>query len=608
MNGLFRLGLLVALIAVGIFRTAAQENDLSYREQIENSFVLLSNHGQIIPFVQLDTLHVAAIWPSGSNFGTFGKMLNNYMKVDTFQVKAGQSALQLKPYRFIIAVVQTQDEWEMVQSTIPAGSKTGLVVLGKASNFQHIDSNDNESFLLYSENDDLYAQQVAAEIIFGGVAAKGKLATGLGKQFSAGEGIETSDPIRLKYSIPEEAGLNGKQFSHRIDSIVGHALEKKAFPGCNVLVARKGMIIFRKAYGYQTFEHTTPASVDDLYDLASVTKISGGAPGILKLYDEGKIDLDRPVADYYPEWRKRFFHPSDKSDITLRELYAHQSGLVPFIGFWKRTLQDGKLSAKWYRTEKDGRHTLYVAPNIWLKKRFTQTVNRQIRKTPLKSRGKYVYSDLPLVITPKIVEKSTQVNFVKYLDDNFYRPLGATTLTYKPLDKFQKERIAPTELDNYYRFQQIQGSVHDESAAVMGGISGNAGLFANANDLAKLMQMYLQMGEYGGKRYVSEATMKVFTQSQFPESGNRRGIIFDKPLIDNQLKTDAESYPCKEVSAGSFGHSGFTGTFVWIDPKEELLYIFLSNRVFPTRENNLISDLNVRTAILSAIYKSIKFN
>jgi CubicO group peptidase (beta-lactamase class C family) len=299
------------------------------------------------------------------------------------------------------------------------------------------------------------------------------------------------------------------------------------------------------------------------------------------------------------------FHRSDKSDVTVRELYAHQSGLVPFIGFYRQTMVDGKPSPKWYTSVPDKKYTLCVAPGMYLDRKFLKVVNDEIRKTRLKTRGKYVYSDLPLVITPQIVERLSGKSFTEFLDAEFYKPLGASALTYNPLDRFPKDRIVPTELDNYYRFQLIQGTVHDESAAVLGGVSGNAGLFASADDLAKLMQMYLQMGTYGGKQYVCEATMKEFTRVQFPQNNNRRGLIFDKPSLNLDSLKPAEAYPCKEASPESFGHSGFTGTFVWMDPKCGLLYIFLSNRVCPTRNNNLISDLNVRTEILSAIYKQI---
>jgi CubicO group peptidase (beta-lactamase class C family) len=428
----------------------------------------------------------------------------------------------------------------------------------------------------------------------------------IGETYAAGSGIVIEKPIRLKYTLPEEVGIQSSKLNGAIDSIVNNALDKKAFPGCNVLVAKDGKVIFRKAYGYHTFKKLHPTQLTDLYDLASVTKVSGGLPGVLKLYDEGKIDLDKPVSTYFPDWKNRLFHRSDKSDVTVRELYAHQSGLVPFIGFYKQTMENGKPSPKWYTATPDKKHTLCVAPRMYLDKKILKIVNEGIRKAPLKTRGKYVYSDLPLVITPQIVERLSGKSFTDVLNDEFYKPLGASALTYNPLDRFLKEQIVPTELDNYYRFQLIQGTVHDESAAVLGGISGNAGLFASANDLAKLMQMYLQMGTYGGKQYVTEATMKEFTQVQFPQNNNRRGLIFDKPSLKLDSLKPADAYPCPEVSPESFGHSGFTGTFVWMDPKCGLMYVFLSNRVCPTRNNSLISDLNVRTEILSAIYKQMK--
>jgi CubicO group peptidase (beta-lactamase class C family) len=459
--------------------------------------------------------------------------------------------------------------------------------------------------ILAFDNDSL-TQSLSAQLIFGGVGAKGKLLENIGETYPKGSGISIEKPVRLKYTLPEEVGISSARLNGAIDSIVNNALDKKAFPGCNVLVAKDGKVIFRKAYGYHTFENLRPSREDDIYDLASVTKISGGLPGILKLYDEGKIELDKPVAKYFTDWENRLFHRSDKADITVRELYAHQSGLVPFIGFWKQTMKEGRLLPKWYSIQPDEKHTLCAAPGIYLDNRFLKIVNRDIRKSTLKNRGKYVYSDLPLVITSQIVKNISGTDFKEYVENNFYTPLGANELTYLPLQKFTRGRIVPTELDDYYRFQQLQGTVHDESAAVLGGISGNAGLFASANDLAKLMQMYLQMGTYGGKQYVSEATMKEFTRVQFPQNNNRRGLIFDKPSLKLDSLKPSEAYPCPEVSPESFGHFGYTGTFVWMDPKCGLMYIFLSNRVYPTRNNSLISDLNVRTEILSAIYKQMK--
>jgi CubicO group peptidase (beta-lactamase class C family) len=609
--------LLGLALVLGISQTVSSaEVELKKRQQIEAALTLLENKNNLIPLNRLDTLKIAALSVGESNPTEFQQMLANYMKVDFFNLSNGFTSadldelkLKLNGFNLITVGIHTEmQSSEMVKLMNYLNQKKIAVItlFYQPTVLESLKSLGKPAALIMAFDNDSLTQNLSAQLIFGGIGASGKLPAQIGTIYSKDAGIRIEKPIRLKYTIPEEVGIQSESLYGDIDSIVNNALEKKAFPGCNVLVAFNGKIIIRKAFGYQTFEKQIPTQLGDLYDLASVTKVSGGLPPILKLYDEGKIDLDSPVSNYFPDWKNRLFHRSDKADVTIRELYAHQSGLVPFIGFYKQTMESGKPSPKWSRSMPDKKHPLCVAPGMYLDKKFPKIVNQEIRKTPLKTRGKYVYSDLPLVITPQIVEHISGTGFVKFLEDEFYKPLGAEALTYNPLDRFKKEQIAPTELDNYYRYQLIQGTVHDESSAVLGGISGNAGLFASANDLAKLMQMYLQMGNYGGKQFVTEAAMKEFSRVQFPQTNNRRGLIFDKPSLKLDLLKPSEAYPCKEVSPESFGHSGFTGTFVWMDPKCGLMYIFLSNRVYPTRTNNLISDLNVRTEILSAIYKNMK--
>jgi CubicO group peptidase (beta-lactamase class C family) len=605
-----------ALISCNSQKSNPSEIELNKRRQIEASLTLLENKNNLIPLNRLDTLRVAALSVGETNPSEFQQMLANYMKVDFFNLpvsfqssELGELKQRLTGYNLIVAGIHegiTSSELLNLMNYLSQEKTSIIAWFCKPELLEGLINAGKPAGLLVAFSNDKLTQSLSAQLIFGGVGASGKLPAAIGNLYAADAGINIKNPVRLKYTIPEEVGISSDSLNGRIDSIVNQALKKKAFPGCNVLVALNGKIILRKAYGYQTFDKQVPARLDDLYDLASVTKVSGGAPAILKLYDEGKIDLNKPVSAYFPEWKNRLFHKSDKADVTIRELYAHQSGLVPFIGFYKQTMESGKPSPKWYTSKPDKKHSLCVAPGMYLDHKFLKIVNDEIRKTPLKTRGKYVYSDLSLVITPQIVAHISGIDFKKYIEDEFYKPLGAWALTYNPLDRFKKDQIAPTELDNYYRYQLIQGTVHDESAAVLGGISGNAGLFASANDLAKLMQMYLQMGSYGGKQYVSDATMKEFTRVQFPQTRNRRGLIFDKPSLQLDSLKPSEAYPCKEVSPESFGHSGFTGTWVWMDPKCGLMYIFLSNRVCPTRNNNLISDLNVRTEILSAIYKNMK--
>lgn len=611
--------------------------ELAKRKMIEASLTLLENQKWLIPLMALDTLKIACISVGEENPTPFQKMLGNYTKTENFNLPENFSEEellrlkeQLRNYNLVIAGFHLYESktrksmqvgnMQQVKPERPYGvtgpmerfmsylatEKTSVEVffsspyaLAEVSGFR------KPAVLVMAYQNDPLVQELAAQLVFGGIGASGKLPVSIGTYYTAGDGFSIEKPVRLKYTIPEDAGVNSLRLSARIDSIVSNAMDRQAIPGCNVFVAKDGKVIFQKAYGYHTYEKRIQTHTDDLYDLASVTKVSGGLPGILKLYDEGKINPDRPVSTYLPDWKRGLFHWSDKEDVTVRELYAHQSGLVPFIGFWKKTMTDGRLSPRWYTPQADKKHTLFVAPGMYLDKRFLNRVNRDIRKTPLKTRGQYVYSDLPLVITPQIVEHISATDFKRYVEDQFYRPLGAYALTYNPLERFSKDRIVPTENDEYYRQQLIQGTVHDESAAILGGVSGNAGLFASANDLAKLMQLYLQMGTYGGKQYVSEATMKEFTRVQFPQNDNRRGLIFDKPLINNAKIDPDKSYPCPGASPQSFGHSGFTGTFVWMDPACQLTYIFLSNRVYPTRDNNKLGELNVRTAILQVLYDEI---
>ena len=372
------------------------------------------------------------------------------------------------------------------------------------------------------------------------------------------------------------------------------------------MIAKNSKVIFHKAYGYHTFEKHTAASKIDIYDLASVTKVTAALPAIMKLADDKKLHVDDEFSMYWTDWKRSVLHRSDKENITIRELLAHQAGLTPYIPFYKQSMKNGSLLPKWYNVESGGKYNLAVAPGLYLRDDFRQKVYRSIRLAPVNNRGRYVYSDLFFIMVPELVTSLSGVGFTDFLDSCFYRPLGVKTFAFRPWEKFQVCTVVPTETDHYYRKRQVQGSVHDESAAVLGGISGNAGLFASANDLAKLLQMYLQKGEYGGRRYLQPQTLDEFNRVQYPENHNRRGLGFDKPLAGNDTLDINKAYPAPGASAASFGHSGFTGTFFWVDPVHQLVYIFLSNRVYPTRNNTQISDLDIRTKIQQAIYDEIK--
>lgn len=387
----------------------------------------------------------------------------------------------------------------------------------------------------------------------------------------------------------------------KADSIITNGIKNNAFPGAQVLVAKEGNIIFHEAYGFHTYDSIQPVALNDIYDLASVTKILGPLPAIMKLVDEGKLNLDLPFSTYWKPWRRQ----KDKTTITLREILAHQAGLEPYIVFLSKTLKNnGRFKKRFIRSTSNKRFTNEAFDGIYVKNRFHRKMYRIINRSEVSEEKKYKYSGLSFLIFPELITQLTGMPYAEYMQDNFYKPLGMKTFGFLPSTKNFSNKIVPTEVDTIYRHTLTQGWVHDENASLLGGISGNAGLFGTAQDLAIIMQMFVQGGIFNGNRYISENTIKEFTRVQYPENDNRRGLGFDKPYLDNAQFTLANAYPAPEVSASSFGHSGFTGTFVWADPEQQLVYIFLSNRVYPTRENRNIYDLTIRPAIQQIFYSA----
>jgi beta-N-acetylhexosaminidase len=453
--------------------------------------------------------------------------------------------------------------------------------------------------LIVTYQDSNNAEELTAQLIFGGIGANGQLPVTIGKKYPAGSGLEVKGGIRFKYTLPEDAGMSSEILYRKVDSLVNQALQQKATPGCVVLIARDKKIVMHKAYGLQDHGDTVKVKLTDLYDLASVTKISTGLPSLMKLYDEKKFDIDRPLGSYLKN-----FKGSNKGDIPLRDILTHQARFAPWIPFWKNTIRKNG-SYRWHTIKSDSskRYPIRLKEAMFLHHKYPDKIVKAIRKSPLSKEKKYVYSDFFFILAPRVVESMIDEDFTSYIQKSFYSPLGASSITYNPLRKYPIRSIVPTEHDFNFRKQAIHGTVHDEGAIMMGGVSGHAGLFANANDLAKLMQMYLDKGEYGGQRYIAAETITEFSRTQFPENNNRRALGFDKP---NLVYSGANNNTAKDASAESFGHTGFTGTFAWMDPKSGLLYIFLSNRVNPTRNNSRLYQLNTRTAIQQAMYDALK--
>jgi CubicO group peptidase (beta-lactamase class C family)/beta-glucosidase-like glycosyl hydrolase len=451
----------------------------------------------------------------------------------------------------------------------------------------------NANALIACYQDDHITRQVAADLLKGKVAASGKLPVRV-CNYSAGFGVDMA-ATQLPHPLQKEAIM-----SQTIDSIVADAIAQKAFPGCVVLATKGGEIIFNKAYGTYTFDDTKPVTLESIYDLASVTKISATTVSVMKLYEEGKLDLKRKLGDYLP-----FVKGTDKESLQLEDILLHQAGLVPFIPFYRETIDSttGTRNPDVYSDKPRPGYTVRVAENVYLRSDWQDTMMKRILQSPLGRQGRYVYSDNDFIFLGKIVEQLTGMTLDQYVLKTFYSRIGMRTTGFKPRERFWKDGvIVPTEHEKHFRQQLIEGDVHDEGASMFGGVAGHAGLFSNAYDLAMLYQMLLDGGKFNGERFLKEETIKKFTA--YGSEDSRRALGFDKPEKDNE--TRKEPYPSLLASPQTFGHTGFTGTCVWVDPKYDLVYIFLSNRVNPTRNNPLLSQLLIRGKIQDAIIEAIR--
>lgn len=456
---------------------------------------------------------------------------------------------------------------------------------------------NNFDALVLSYQNSKIAQDKTAQAIFGGFAFEGKIPVST-KHFDSNEGIKTY-PMRIRYVIPEEINFKSENL-YKIDSIIENAISLQATPGCQVLIVKDGSVFFNKAYGFHTYQKKTPVLTTNLYDVASITKIISTVPMLMQMVDSGYLDLDNTLGDYLE------LDSTNKDSLVIRDILAHQSSLKPWIPFYKKTLEEdsaGLLTLRdtLYNDYQNNIYTSHVANKIFLHKEYEDSLINQIIQSDLLNKKKYKYSDLGYYFLKKIIEDHYQLTLDQILENRFYRSVGMESLGFIPLERIDSSRIVPTEMDFIFRSQLLKGYVHDQGAAMQGGVGGHAGVFANANDIAKIMQMYIQGGEYANVRYISEETINEFTKCQFPEDENRRGAGFDKPVLDEKLSGPT----CKGISKNSFGHSGFTGTLVWADPETNLIYVFLSNRIHPDTENKKLITMNVRTEIMKVIYDSL---
>lgn len=403
----------------------------------------------------------------------------------------------------------------------------------------------------------------------------------------------------LRYEAAYAFGVDSTFLENGIDQIIKEGIESEAFPGANVLVAQSGRIIFHKAYGHWTYDSLRMVQPDDIYDYASLTKICAGTIALMKLHGEGKFDLDAPLKKYYPKARW-----SNKAKLTFRAMLAHQAGLQSGIVHWRKTIKkNGNYKNRTFSSDSTAKYAIKITDNLWLHETYKKKMMRAIKRSKLDKAPTYRYSGLLFYLLPEIVENITGQSFENYLQQEFYTKIGATTIAFNPLNTFSKDRIVPTEQDTFFRKTQVHGFVHDEGAGMMGGISSNAGLFSTIEDLAKLAQLLLNEGTYKGEQIIAAESIREFTGYQYQASGNRRGLGFDKPMLEFDA---AESYVAKQASPESYGHSGYTGTLLWIDPAYDLIFILFTNRVYPDRSHRNLYKLSIRPRLQEVVYESLE--
>lgn len=597
--------------------TGKIDSIIHHVQKIQHSVCVLKNNTSLIPIIELGKNQIVSLSIDSCNtVSPFQQMLKKYSHIkciainsDSISDKAEHLNLQLDKQDILIVSlhsisVKDQSYISQLLSQFNNHRNTILSLFGSPQLLDILPAIDNASSLLYTDDNTPKKQEVAAQIIFGGISASGVLSAS-SEKFRKGLGIKTGKAIRFQYTIPEMAGVDSKTLHQVIDSVATLGIDSNAFPGCQILVAKDRKVIYHQCFGFHTYAGLQPVHPDAIYDLASITKITGPLPALMRFVDEGKIQLDDKFASYWKDFRR-----SNKKDLIFRDVLAHQAQLVPWIPFWRKTIDHNQNFKKgMFSYRKTRKYPVQVAPQMFLNRKFKKKIFRAITESELLPEKEYKYSGLSYFIFPEIIQNISGRSYPEFIKQEFYKPLGANTTDFNVYKNFPTSRIIPTEYDNYFRNTLLHGFVDDEGCAMLGGVSGNAGLFSSANDLAKVMQMYLQMGAYGGKRYLSEETVKEFTQIQFPENNNRRGLGFDKPLLGNDTLSIEESYPAYSASPESFGHSGFTGTFTWADPENKLLFIFLSNRIHPTRKSRQIYEKNIRIAIHQGIYDAIeKFN
>ncbi|NOT74553.1 MAG: serine hydrolase [Cyclobacteriaceae bacterium] len=574
------------------------ESNLLKHQLAEATTTVVKNEENLLPILHLENKSFQCISIGKENTNDFTLYLKRYAAFEAFSIQDASDTLKIniKPDHIIIVGLfsyATTLEYQL-SSWIRNLSLRNKVIIVHFGNPLNLETYLSANSLIAAYTDQDKMMEVVPQMIFGAIPASGVLPVE-SKGFSP-RPIRTGKIDRMSYTLPEAAGMDSRTLD-KIKILMKEAIDMANTPGCQVIVIRNGKVVFQQSAGWLTYENKIAVDEETIYDLASLTKVSATLQATMFMYEKNLIDVNKKASIYLPVLKK-----TNKKDITIIDMLTHQSGLIPFMPLWPLTVKDSVYMPYYYSSIRDSQHPLQISRDLYAVPAIKDSVwswviNSKMQDKIPRTQYPYRYSDLGFMMMKEMAEKTLNQPMDEFLHQNLYEPLGASTTGFNPLDRFSEQRIAPTEIDKIYRRSLVAGTVHDERAAMMGGVSGHAGLFSTANDLSKIGQMLLQEGSYGGMTFYKPETMHYFTAKQFTES--RRGLGWDKPV-----QNDWTSPVSLQASPLTFGHTGFTGTCMWIDPEFNLVYIFLSNRVFPDRNTKLL-NANIRPRIQEVIYQSI---
>ena len=564
------------------------------------NIVLLKNSDKILPLKRLDTLKIASLNLCKNSTDYFENIVDYYCPskhyyFNTFSSKKVMKVMKKELDSFNVILITADNIDDRIAnflSTLDRKQKIILTLLGQSELPHYNTFSSNIDAFLYSLNTNRKSIEISSQLIFGGFTINNKLNKSLNKYLKKGSG-ESLEKIRLSYVSPIDLKINDSTL-FKIDSIAKNAIKEGAMPGCQILAAKDGHVFYHESFGNHTYDSLSHNVTNtSIYDLASITKIVSTAFILMELESKNMFSVDSTLGFYLP----KLLDSSQYNPLTIKEILTHQAGLVSWIPFFIKTLENGNPSYELYSKLPSSIHENRVAENLFILTSYRDSIFKRILETDVRKNKKYKYSDLGYYFLNEIIHNITEVSQDEYIE-KFYKNLGLQNIGYHPRKKWDINRIPPTEYDTLFRKQLIHGDVHDQGAALLGGIGGHAGVFSNANDVAVIMQLFLNKGVYGGDTLISADIIEKYTSSPFHESNNnRRGIAFDKPVRDG-----AGGPTCFEcASYSSFGHSGFTGNLTWADPESVILYVFLSNRVHPDAENHKLIKMNIRTEIMKVI-------